>query len=147
MADEIVFTDARFATAFMMPVGDEEVNALWGRKMAWNDGRAIGAWGTGIATTVAGAHATFTVDISALGFNQFPSVDYYQYRGGSLAQQVTNASDTAGVFLGFYNVISGGTEFQFHIWGDAVNGTLTNFQNTATWQSDFGTILYRFRGW
>ena len=131
----------------MMPLGDEELNALWGRKIGWNTARALGAWGTGVATTVGANLATLNVDFSSLGFNQLPSVDFFQLRGGSQPAVVTNASDTAGVFLGIYPTIGGGTWVSFSIWGDGVNGTLLNFSNYGTWQRDFGTIIYRLRGW
>ena len=146
MPDNLPLDDsARFATAQMMPLGDEEVNALWGRKMAWNDGRAIGAWGTLFAEKVSNNLASAWVEF--VGFNQLPSVDWYQYRGGSQPAFVTNSSDTIGLHLGIYPIIEGGTRFTWSIWGDAQEGTLINFTEYGTWQKDFGTIIYRLRGW
>lgn len=103
MADDIYFENARFATQGMMPKTDEEINALWGRKIAWNTGRSVGEWAT-VVLESSGVdlaamreyfnflsqsdhdgwwtlyHAgTYNVNYSSLGFNTIPSVDAYIY--------------------------------------------------------------------
>lgn len=148
MANNINLSSARYATSYMMPDGDEEVNALWGRKIAWNTARGVGAWGTaiieGLVFTTMG---TLRVDLSSLGFKTLPSVDLYQYRGGSQPAMCFPVSDNSIQNLGVYPVINGGTEFKIFMWGDGFEGTLIDFSNYATWQKDFGTFIYRFRGW
>ena len=122
MSDNVDFDSARFATASMLPVSDEEANALFFRKLTQNTARAVGGWGTVVlATTTNVMHGSTKIDFSALGFNTIPSIDAYQMRGGTEPDAMRgyiafNATDD---FRGLFCKINGGTEIQFDYYPKA----------------------------
>jgi hypothetical protein len=151
MADNLDFSSARFATASMMPVGIEEANALWCRKVVESAARAVGAWGTVVVPKTAQYELSGDVDFSGEGFNTVPSVDIYHLRGGSNPTPLTQYRMEAGQPLGQYMNILSQTMHLF-VRGDAGGygeraGSLLDFDNYATSVKDFGTFIYRLRGW
>lgn len=144
--DNIDFSAARFATYAMMPTRDDEVNALWARKIAWNTARAIGNWSTVVLSAAVSAQAGSTlIDISGLGFNTFPGIDIFHMRGGSYAFQLGWYRDgpTAGdTPVGLELRILGGTQLAITHWADGAGVLSENFS-----QGKHGTFVYRLRGW
>lgn len=147
MADNIDLSVATFATASMMPVGDEEVNALWARKMAWNVAGAVGAWATvvlGTSTDV--TFGTAKVLLPTRFFN-FPSFDFFQLRGGTQVAicppRYVNL-DTPGDFGGFNMVYPvDGSMVLFSYYPDHA----AQQRDFAGSRAAFGTFIYRWRGW
>lgn len=163
MPDSIDFGDARFATRYMMPKADEEITALWGRKIAWNTARGIGAWGTLVLTfnasigddefekgeliTLAGNLATSLVSYSSLGFNTIPSVDAFIYDSdyGTLYPPFREikflTSDNGTLSASFEYKIFHSTK---QIWfGACMQSVLHDGFKVA----QPGTVIYRLRGW
>lgn len=151
MADNIdLDTDGveLFATASMKPVGDEEANALYWRKMAGNSARGVGVWGTLILGTSTNLDfGTGFIDFSALSFNQMPSLDVYQLRGGTEVKSVNAFWESAAPkFFGFQMFVNGGTHMKLVYYPDSFTGVKRDF-TTGTGQQHWGTFIYRLRGW
>ncbi len=147
MADNIDFNTATFATASMKPVGDEEVTALWARKMADNVGAAVGLWGTYIMGRVTDAYGSFAIDITK--FNEPPSVEVAMYRGGSMfVYHGLGPSWEDGVVV-----------FGNSVWYQGGSITITYFPDSwshisraftaspGTGQAHWGTWMVRLSGW
>lgn len=154
MADNLDFGDARMATNQMLPT-DEELNALWGRKVVSFMGRAVGEWGTVILDAVGTptwSYGTTKIDFSALGFNTIPSVDVFhrthlgtfvQVPVAGTIQYTTNPvigyrpTETLGAFV---KIIPNSILWIGHYpdigWG---------FKSDYT--TSVGTFIYRLRGW
>ena len=151
MANDLFVKAATFATASMMPVGDEEVNALWGRKMAMNTQMAMGTWGTVILselsdTSVGSATLVLPVKPGTGGFNYFPTIELFQYRGGTdlaipapICIDPLDASEVVGVWQQW----RGGSCILF-CYPDYLDTTERIFTGS---QAQFGTFIYRFMGW
>ena len=146
MADDIDFLSATFATASMMPLGDEEVNALWGRKVAWNVAGAVGGWATVVlATTTDVLFGSAKVLLPPRFFN-FPSFDFFQLRGGTqVAICPPRYVDTDALVFGGFNMVYpvDGSMVLFSYYPDHANQA----RNFAGSRAAFGTFIYRFRGW
>lgn len=149
MADDINFTTAAFSTVAMKPVGDEEVNALWGRKIADNTIRAVGDWATMVlGTTTSARYGSGIIDFGALGFTQIPSLDLYWLRGGTnpngnAGYRLGSAGPGASSPFGFFWEVINGTEIVVTNWPDGASGLLVNFAGS---QARYGTFIYRLRG-
>ena len=147
MADDIDFTASLFATYGMMPTRDEELNALWGRKIAWNTARSIGAWGTLVATqTSVTTIGTGVINIAGLGFNTLPSIDVWHMRGGTepwyMPMYFVNDPPAGGDPFGLKIQLKGGTQIHFEFATDWKIATEQEFL-----QTEDGTFVYRLRGW
>ncbi len=148
MADNIDFNTATLATASMKPVGDEEVTALWARKVADNVAAVVGLWGTYIMGEVSGgAFGSFAIDITK--FNEPPRLEVAMYRGGS--QWVYH-----GLGPGWQD---GAVDFGLSSWYQGGSITITyepdSFNNIqraftaspGTGQAHWGTWMVRLSGW
>jgi len=164
MSDNVDFVTAVFATASMLPVADEEVNALWARKAVNNAARAIGAWGTVVTEDVVyedldaiegyaqdviafttGGAATASIDYSGLGFKNIPSVDAFVYDNtyGTFyppgLQFVAPTGGGQGTVWGMdYKIIPSITRLWFVVYG---------YDQVQNWRINVGTVIYRLRGW
>jgi len=147
MADDINFTTAAFSTVAMKPVGDEEINALWGRKIADNTIRAVGDWGTVVfGTTTSDLYGSTEINFSALGFTQIPSFEIFCMRGGTrlnggMGYQLGSSGNN--ISMGIQWEVVGGSAFQVRHWPDGYLGIQRDFAGN---EDNFGTHIYRLRG-
>lgn len=145
MADDIIFAGAQFSTTAMKPVGDEEVNALWGRKIADNTVRAIGAVATIVlGTTGSNSYGSGIVDLTSYNFSGVPKVQVVTLRGGSQPTYNPFYVDDNNYF-GVQWWIEGGTFLYIAQYPDgfsAVNRLFT----VGTGRSHWGTHLVFLSG-
>lgn len=150
MPDNMSFTNSfEFYKDNMLPVGDEEVNAIWGRMMARNVAANVGTWTKVVLDefTFDGNIGRKVIDLSALGYTIMPAVDLYQLRGGTLAmKEVWVANGSASSFLGCWAMVNIPTsELILQESPNYETGVRANFLDAST-REQFGTFLYRLRG-
>jgi hypothetical protein len=145
MADDIVFGGAQFSTVAMKPVGDEEINALWGRKIADNTIRAVGEVATIVlGTTTLIGRGSGVVDLTPYNFSGVPKIQVVTLRGGTQPSYNPFYVDGAN-FYGNVWWIEGGTFLYINHYPDAFSNVNREF-TVGTGRSHWGTQLVFLSG-
>ena len=158
MANDLVLTkrERAFATAGMLPVGEEELNYIWGRKLSENALAATPTplgWGTIVMGTtgsaVFGSHAlTFDTAI----WPNIPWIELWQVRGGTEIVYADSAyrypltvsgERRLGLFVHFGILGAGDGTIYIDYYPDVLRTTDSVDIDFAGSQAQYGTWLYR----
>lgn len=133
MADDIVPGSETFSKGFMKPGVDEEINALWGRKMAANDGCLAGTYGTLVlGSKIDGewAGGEGSVNISDCNFTVIPIVQSWDANGALSSYQAGVLTTSSGSHFGYWIDQLSPTFFRINyacegeVYDPAVRGTV-----------------------
>jgi len=158
MAKDLILTgrDRGFATAGMLPVGEEDLNYIWGRKLAENSLAATPTpleWGTFVmATTGSAVFGSSAITFDTAVWPNIPWIELWQVRGGTEIisadscyrfPQVSGGERRLGLQVFFGVLGAGDGTIYVRYYPDVLRPTDSVDIDFAGSVAQFGTWIYR----